>query len=72
MTGLKDSTAERALDQYFDRIQNMMFIRVIRTNAADQPMHDDKGDAVTEDDDCESSGRLIRACKLIETIFVKS
>jgi hypothetical protein len=50
--GLKDTTIEKAMDKAFDRIQNMMFIRVIRTGKGGQPMHDNKGELVVEDDDC--------------------
>lgn len=50
--GLKDATIERAMDKAFDRIQNMMFIRIIRTGKDGQPMHGSHGEEVVEDDGC--------------------
>jgi len=50
--GLKDTTIDKVMDKAFDRIQNMMFIRVIRTGKDGQPMHGKNGEMVVEDDDC--------------------
>jgi hypothetical protein len=50
--GLKDITVEDAMDQAFDRIQNMMFTRIIRTGKSGQPVRDKDGDVVVEDDGC--------------------
>jgi len=50
--GLKDITIDEALDQYFDRIQNMMFTRIIRTGKAGKPLQDEAGNVVMEDDGC--------------------
>lgn len=50
--GLKDITIEDVMDKAFDRIQSMMFIRVIRTGKGGQPMRGENGQMVIEDDDC--------------------
>ncbi len=51
--GLQDSTVDRALDQHFDRIQNMMFTRVVVTGADGYPLRDThSGQVVVEDDGC--------------------
>jgi len=43
--GLSQKTIERALDEQFDRIENMMFIRIHKTVAGD-------GEDSVEDDGC--------------------
>jgi len=50
--GLTDSTVNKAMDSNFDRIQNMMFIRVIRTDKGGKPLHKEDGSVQVEDDDC--------------------
>lgn len=50
--GLRDTTVKDALDKNFDRIQNMMFTRVVVTDGHGQPELDVAGNAVTEDDGC--------------------
>jgi hypothetical protein len=51
--GLTDVTVNRALDQHFDRIQNMMFTRTVITNENGEPLVDPiTGDKVVEDDGC--------------------
>jgi len=50
--GLPDPTVDKAMDQHFDRIQNMMFIRVIRTGKAGKPVHTQDGGVAVEDDGC--------------------
>lgn len=50
--GLRDTTVAKALDSNFDRIQNMMFTRVVVTKLSGQPEVDDFGNAVVEDDGC--------------------
>ncbi len=50
--GLKDTTIDKVMDKAFDRIQNMMFIRILRTGKDGQPMHGKNGEVVVEDDDC--------------------
>jgi hypothetical protein len=42
--GVRDTTVDRALDEQFDRIQSMMFIRTKQTNP--------EGEVVEYDDDC--------------------
>lgn len=41
--GLPNKIVERALDQQFDRIENMMFTRI---------RYNDDNEVITEDDDC--------------------
>lgn len=50
--GLRDNTVNYALDKNFDRIENMMFTRVVVTDGHGQPELDIAGNAVTEDDGC--------------------
>lgn len=51
--GVTDVTVEKALDEHFGRIQNMMFIKTVKTDKQGQPMRDSStGDLVFEDDDC--------------------
>jgi len=50
--GLPASTIERVLDSQFDRIQNMMFTRIIRTDHTGNPLRDSKGQVLVEDDGC--------------------
>lgn len=52
--GLRDTTVAKALDSNFDRIQNMMFTRVVVTQLSGQPELDEFGNAVVEDDGCDS------------------
>lgn len=51
--GLKDITVRKALDQNFERIQNMMFTRIVRTGNAEEPLQGADGKAITEDDGCD-------------------
>ena len=50
--GLRDTTVKNALDTNFDRIENMMFTRVIITDESGQPELDVAGNVITEDDGC--------------------
>jgi len=51
--GLTDVTVNKALDQNFDRIQNMMFTRTVVTDENGEPKIDpDTGNKVVEDDGC--------------------
>ena len=45
--GLDNKVVERALDEQFDRIENMMFIRTRQTSS-----YDDDEEDVVEDDGC--------------------
>ncbi|MEJ2142381.1 MAG: hypothetical protein P8Y24_08510 [Gammaproteobacteria bacterium] len=49
---LPDTTVDKALDKNFDRIENMMFTRVVTTDKNGQPEVDELGNTVTEDDGC--------------------
>jgi hypothetical protein len=51
--GLRDTDVERALDEEFKRVQNMMFIRVKPTDAAGKTRKDPTtGAAYVQDDGC--------------------
>jgi hypothetical protein len=51
--GLTDVTVNQALDQNFDRIQNMMFTRTVVTDENGEPKVDPAtGENVVEDDGC--------------------
>jgi hypothetical protein len=50
--GLRDTTVKDALDTNFERIENMMFTRVVVTNQVGQPERDEEGNVITEDDGC--------------------
>jgi len=51
--GLRDSDIQHALDDEFHRIQNMMFIRTIKTDDEGKvERHPDTGEVEVEDDGC--------------------
>jgi hypothetical protein len=51
--GLKDTQIMQAMDTQFDRIQSMMFVHTITTNAEGEILHDEEtGTDVVEDDGC--------------------
>lgn len=51
--GLTDITVNQALDQQFDRIQNMMFTRTVITDENGDPQLDPiTGNELVEDDGC--------------------
>lgn len=51
--GLTDVTVKQALDQQFDRIQNMMFTRTVITDKNGKPEIDpDTGNVLVEEDGC--------------------
>jgi hypothetical protein len=51
--GLTDVTVNQALDQHFDRIQNMMFTRTVITDENGEPEIDPStGNILVEDDGC--------------------
>ena len=51
--GLTDKTIERAMNEQFDRIESMMFIRTVVTDDEGDPMEDpDIGGLLTLNDGC--------------------
>ncbi len=51
--GLRDVDVERAMDEEFDRIEHMMFVSTVVTDAAGNPRIDPRtGNVETESDDC--------------------
>ena len=51
--GLRDIDVARAMEEEFERVDNMMFIRIKRTNEAGEVLKDPKtGAAMEEDDGC--------------------
>ena len=52
--GLTDKTIDKALDSHFERIDAMMFTRVVVTDDAGEPLRDEvTGEIIVEDDGCE-------------------
>jgi hypothetical protein len=52
--GLTDKIAAKAMDEHFDRIQAMMFVRTVVTNDAAEPERDEtSGEVIIEDDGCD-------------------
>jgi hypothetical protein len=51
--GLRDTDIQRAMDEQFDRVENMMFIRIIKTDESGQVQRNpDTGVVVTTNDGC--------------------
>ena len=51
--GLRDRDVERALDEEFERVDSMMFIRTRKTDESGKVERDEQtGTAVVEDDGC--------------------
>lgn len=52
--GLTDQAVARALDEQFDRVDAMMFTRIVVTDEAGSPQRDSEtGEIVTENDGCD-------------------
>jgi hypothetical protein len=49
--GLTDRDVERAFDEQFDRLEHMMFIRVVVTDDSGKARRSETGEVVTESDD---------------------
>ncbi len=50
--GLRDTTVAQALNENFDRIENMMFTRIVITDDLGEPEVDELGNVLVEDDGC--------------------
>jgi hypothetical protein len=51
--GLRDIDIQRAMDEEFGRVENMMFIRTIKTDETGKTARDpETGEAVASDDGC--------------------
>ncbi|MCP4043868.1 MAG: hypothetical protein GY731_18250 [Gammaproteobacteria bacterium] len=50
---ITDRDVERAMDQQFDRIEHMMFVRTVLTNDTGEAMLDDSGNLLIEEDGCD-------------------
>jgi len=51
--GLRDKDIEQAIDEEFDRVESMMFIREKKTDENGEVLTDpDTGDAMVQDDGC--------------------
>ena len=49
--GMTDKDVERAFDEQFERLDNMMFTRTVVTDDSGEPRRTDSGEVVTEGDD---------------------
>jgi hypothetical protein len=49
--GLTDKDVERAFDEQFERLEHMMFIRVVVTDDSGNARRTESGEAITESDD---------------------
>lgn len=49
--GLMDKDVERAFDEQFDRLEHMMFIRVVVTDDSGEARRTESGEVVTESND---------------------
>lgn len=49
---LPDTTVEKAIETNFERIENMMFTRVVITDSNGLPELDEAGNIIVEDDGC--------------------
>ena len=51
--GLTDKAVQRALDEEFERVGNMMFIRTVATDDRGKPMRDPYTGELYQDNDCD-------------------
>jgi hypothetical protein len=50
--GVTDRAVEQAMKEEFERVDSMMFINTIRTDAQGQPLRDPETGQIEADDDC--------------------
>ena len=50
--GMKDKEVDRALDAEFDRIENFMFVSVVKTDKNAKSLRNKSGELILESDDC--------------------
>ena len=50
--GMTDRAVEQAMEDAFERVEYMMFINTIRTDARGQPLRDPETGLIEADDDC--------------------
>jgi hypothetical protein len=51
-SGIKSADITLAMDRYFGRIENMMFVNTVQTNAEGEPIIDSSSGEPVIDDDC--------------------
>lgn len=51
--GLTDKTVQRALNEEFDRLGSMMFIRTVHTDDSGKPKRDSGTGEILQDHDCD-------------------
>jgi hypothetical protein len=50
--GLTDRAVNQAMEDEFERVEHMMFINTIRTDAQGNPMRDPETGLIEDDNDC--------------------
>ena len=50
---LTETIVDRAMDEQFDRIEHMMFVRTVAVNDSGDALRNDDGSVVVDDDGCD-------------------